>query len=117
MTSGSSQTTMVSQIASASSRCDSMRWRINGPFRTIDCACMNPIATERPGPGLVSTPDIISNRAMTDDEYRTRDAFALFLFVIVYLIMLLFLIQLVFLKTDLINFGEIKHAILIIQPT
>jgi len=26
-------------------------------------------------------------------------------------------IQLVVLKTDLINFGEIKHAILIIQPT
>jgi len=36
---------------------------------------------------------------------------------IVYLIMLLLLTQLVFLKTDLINFGEIKHAILIIQLT
>jgi len=42
---------------------------------------------------------------------------ALYLTGIVYLIMLLLLTQLVFLKTDLINFGEIKHAILIIQPT
>jgi len=42
---------------------------------------------------------------------------ALYLTGIVYLIMLLLQTQLVFLKTDLINFGGIKHAILIIQPT
>jgi len=32
-------------------------------------------------------------------------------FAIVYLIMLILLTQLVFLKTDLINFGEIKHML------
>jgi len=31
--------------------------------------------------------------------------------------MLLLLTQLVYLRTDLINFGEIKHSFLIIQPT
>jgi len=42
---------------------------------------------------------------------------ALYLTGIVYLIILLLLTELVFLKTDLINFGEIKRAILNIQPT